>query len=341
MSGQGPLSVRWRVAAFVLAVGLPALALAGETPESWFARMQHTLQHQSYQGTIVYMGTGQPMAYHVVVCAGGYARLTALSGPPREIVRGPRVAVRLRPDGSNLVVRGMAGGASPLPFPPATETPSSKLEHAYRFELGGWSRVAGEEARMVALVARDHWRYGYRVWISRASGLPLRSELVDGNGKVLERSFFTSVQPIATDAARSDIGSKALSLLKHASQPPKLAAASACPGAGKNGSVELNHVPPGFHRMHTTCEEGPGNRAPVTHILLGDGIATVSVFVARRPANGGSLIGGTSLGSIHAVGRIDEGFAVTAMGAVPFATVSSIARGVKIVEPKTRAASTQ
>jgi len=331
---------RSRAALFILALGLPAAALASGSPEAWFGRMQHTLQGQSYQGTIVYMGTGQPMAYHVVVCAAGYARLSALSGPPREIVRGPRVAVRLRPDGSSFVVHGMAGSASPLPFPPATDAPIPQLKHVYRFELGGWSRVAGHKSRLVELVPRDGWRYGYRVWISDDTGLPLRSELVSGHGKVLERSFFTTVQPIDAATARTDIGPKAMSLVRHAASGPTLASSTACPGEAHGGHLKLTELPPGFHRVHTSCEAGPGNRAPVTHVVLSDGVSTVSVFVARRRDNGGSLVGGTSIGSIHAVGRVERGFAVTAMGAVPFATVSSIAHGVKVSAPRAQAVGT-
>lgn len=323
------MSVRLRTAILVAAVVLPAVAVAGESGESWFARMQGALGSRSYEGTIVYIGNGQPMAYRLVVSAGGYARVTALSGPPREIIRGPRVAVRMRPDGTTMVVHGMAGDASPLPFPPASKTAPAKLLAAYRFQLGGWNRVAGEDARLVELVARDHWRYGYRVWIGRESGLPLRSELVDSRGNILEQAFFTRLQLIDRKTARGEIGGKALALADGEAAPTP-AATQPCPGVDTTGQVKLTSLPAGFHEVRMACEEGPPRATPVTHILVSDGLATVSVFVARREDNGSTLVGGTSLGAVHAVGRVAGGFAVTAMGTVPFATVARIANGVKI-----------
>lgn len=325
------MSARLRTALVLAAVALPAVALAGGSAESWFARMQNALGSQSYQGTIVYIGNGPPAAYSLIVCAGGYARVTALSGPPREVIRGPRVAVRVRPDGSTMIVHGMAGGASPLPFPPASMTAPDKLSQAYRFRLGGWNRVAGENARLVELVARDRWRYGYRVWIGRESGLPLRSELVNGRGNVLEQAFFTRLHLIDSKTAKGEIGNKALALADHAGMAPKPAAANPCPGESEPGGVKVTALPAGFHKVRMTCEEGPPKTVPVTHILVSDGLATVSVFVARREDNGSTLVGGTSLGAIHAVGRVEGGYAVTAMGTVPFATVARIANGVRIV----------
>lgn len=324
------MSARLRTAILLAAVALPAIAMAGDSAEAWFARMQNALGRQSYQGTIVYIGNGQPMAYRLIVSAGGYARVTALSGPPREIIRGPRVAVRVRANGATMVVHGMAGDASPLPFPPATRTAPAKLVKIYRLELGGWNRVAGENARLVELVARDRWRYGYRVWIGRKSGLPLRSELVDSRGNVLEQAFFTRLHLIDAKAAKNEIGDKALALARNAGTASTLAAARPCPGAEGSEQVKLTRLPGGFHELHMACEQGPPNTAPVTHILVSDGLATVSVFIARRADNGGTLVGGTSLGAVHAVGRIEGGYAVTAMGTVPFATVARIANGVKI-----------
>ena len=152
--------------------------------------------------------------------------------------------------------------------------------------------------------------------------------------------FFTTVQPINAAAARTDIGPKAMSLVRHASEGPQLASSSRCPGEEHGGTLKLSGLPPGFHRVQTSCESGPGARTPVTHVLLTDGVSTVSVFIARRQGRKGSLVGGTSIGSIHAVGRLEKSFAVTAMGAVPFSTVSAIAQGVKVSDPHATAVGT-
>jgi sigma-E factor negative regulatory protein RseB len=315
------------------ALCLPLTALAGESPEAWFTLMQQALKSRSYQGNIVYMRNGEPAAYRLVACADGYARLSSLTGPPREVIRGPRVAVRMRAGSEYMVVHEPRQGEAPLPFPPATQTPVSKLAQWYRFELGGWSRVAGEDARLVELVPRDHWRYGYRVWISRASDLPLRSQLVGSHGGILEQAFFTRVKILDEATARNLIGNKAMTLVSHAASAPVSASAKSCSGPATPGAVSLVKLPPGFRLIHQQCQAAPGGTSPVTHVVLSDGLNNVSVFVAPHHTGGATLTGQTTMGPVHAMGRIAGGFAVTVMGTVPMPTVSSIAESVRIKGP--------
>lgn len=315
---------------FLAALSLPLTALAGETPSVWFTSMQHALEKRSYQGNIVYVRNGQPIAYQLVACADGYARLSALTGPPREVVRGPKVAVRLLGGTASMVVHEPRKGAAPLPFPPATQTPVKELSRWYRFVLGGWSRVAGHEARLVELVPQDHWRYGYRVWIGRHSHLPLRAQLVDLNGSVLEQAFFTHIQLLDKAKAHQLIGSKALTLAAHAASAPAATVVRACPGKSDTGAVSLLNIPPGFDVLNRQCVSARGGGTGVTHIMLSDGLNSVSVFVAPHRTNGATLTGETAMGAVHAMGRVADGFAVTVMGSVPRGTIVRIARGVRI-----------
>ncbi|MGA7965743.1 MAG: MucB/RseB C-terminal domain-containing protein [Gammaproteobacteria bacterium] len=314
------------------ALGLPVAGRAGETtPAAWFARMQKTLTTQSYQGNIVYMGSSQPTAYQLVACSDGYARLSALSGPPREVIHGPHVAVRMRAGHTALVVHEMGNEAAPLPFPPVTRTPVAKLEHWYRFVLGGSNRVAGQAAQLVELVPRDRWRYGYRIWISKKSGMPLSSQLIGLRGGVLEQAFFTSIQLLDMATARGLIGGKALSLAAHAASAPQATIAAAkCPDKDGAGAVNLEHLPAGFELVSESCESAPLHATPVTHLLVSDGLTHVSVFVSPRQNGGATLMGETGMGPVHAVGRVAGGYAVTVLGTAPLATVSSIANGVRI-----------
>lgn len=309
---------------------LPLTALAAQSPTAWFARMQRALEKTSYQGNIVYMRNGQPVAYRLVASADGFARLSALSGPPREVLRGPHVAVRLLGGATSMVVHDPRKGAAPLPFPPATQTPIKQLSRWYRFELGGWSRVAGQQARLVELLPRDEWRYGYRVWIAGASDLPLRAQMVAANGDVLEQAFFTQVRLIDSGRAHELIGSKAMTLAAHAASAPAPAAAKACPGKGDRGAVRLQQTPPGFEILRRECEPAPGGGLGVTHIVLGDGLNSVSVFVAPHRTGGTTFTGETGMGPVHAMGRMASGFAVTVMGSVPRSTIARIAGGIRI-----------
>ncbi|MGH8160717.1 MAG: MucB/RseB C-terminal domain-containing protein [Gammaproteobacteria bacterium] len=311
----------------VLLCSIPAWA-APTNAAGWLAYMQKALSHESYRGILVFMGKNRSATYQLVVSAGKYARMSALTGPSREIVRGPRVVVRLGPGGSTMVVRGMGGGASPLPFPPATQVKVSVLEKNYALELGGSDRVAGKSAQLMRIVPRDKWRYGYRVWISSNSGLPLRSELMTASGEILQQAFFTRMSLVSAPAAQSAIGAKAMSLLAHAEDKGRT---SAGPCLGTNApQLTFRHLPPGFHVEKTVCERSPGGGLPVTHMLIGDGLATVSLFVAAHQAGGPALVGATAFGSVHAVGRLVGSYALTAMGDAPINTVAHIARDLKV-----------
>ncbi len=323
-------SMRLSAGLVLAALSLPVTGWASEAPTAWFSRMQHILATQSYQGDIVYMGNSQPQAYRLVACSDGYARLNALSGPPREVIRGPHVAVRMRAGSAALVVHGMGNEAAPLPFPPVTRTPVAKLERWYRFVLGGSSRVADQTAQLVELIPRDHWRYGYRIWIGRKSGMPLSSQLIGLRGNILEQAFFTRIRLLDMATARALIGAKALSLAAHAASAPQPLAATICPDKEAVGGVVLKNLPAGFEQISKTCESTPQQDTEVIHILVSDGLANVSVFVAPRQSGGTTLMGETGMGPVHAVGRIAGGYAVTAMGTVPLATVLSIANGVRI-----------
>lgn len=315
----------------VTALGLPAAAWAGETTAAaWFSRMQKTLTTQSYQGNIVYMGSSQPAAYQLVACSDGYARLTALSGPPREVIRGPHVAVRMRAGRTALVVHETDNQAAPLPFPPVTRTPVATLEKWYRFVLGGTNRVADQAAQLVEVVPRDGWRYGYRIWIGQKSGMPLSSQLIGPHGGVLEQAFFTRIQLLDKATARGLIGGKALSLAAHAASAPQPVAATACSTGNGAGAVDLKNLPTGFEQVSEKCESSPRKDGQVTHILVSDGLTHVSVFVSPHQTGGATLMGETGMGAVHAVGRVAGGYAVTVMGSAPLATVSNIANGVII-----------
>ncbi len=326
-------SMRWGILLLLAAVCLPLNAFADASPEAWFSLMQQALKSRSYQGNIVYMRNGMPAAYRLVACADGYARMSSLTGPAREVVRGPHVAVRMRAGAAYMIVHEPRQVGAPLPFPPATQTPVPQLVKWYRFELGGWSRVAGEDARLVELVPRDQWRYGYRVWISRTTDLPLRSQLVGLRGGVLEQAFFTHVKILDEATAHGLIGRKAITLVAHAASAPAVASAKVCPETTGSRPVSFKELPPGYNLLREQCQAAPGAKLAVTHVILGDGLNTVSVFVAPHRTGGATLTGQTSMGPVHAMGRVADGYAVTVMGTVPMSTIARIARGVRIKTP--------
>jgi sigma-E factor negative regulatory protein RseB len=315
----------------VLVFSVPVSSPARAAPSSaagWLSYMQKALAHKSYRGVLVFMGKRMSVTYQLIVSGGKYARMSALTGPTREIIRGPKAVVRVTPNGHLMVVRGMGGGASPLPFPPATRVKTSALEKSYELKLGGSGRVAGQPTQLMQIVPRDHWRYGYRVWIGEHTGLPLRSELIAATGEPIQQAFFTHLNVISAPAAESAIGAKAISILAHATEGGQSSKGSC---SGENAAhFSFKKLPPGFHVLKAVCETAAEDGEPVTHVLLGDGLATVSLFVQVHHAGKPALVGATARGSVHAVGRLQGSYALTAMGDAPINTVARIAHSLII-----------
>ena len=67
----------------------------------------------------------------------------------------------------------------------------------------------------------------------------------------------------------------------------------------------------------------------MAHLVFTDGVASVSVFVEPRKANGAPAEGPSRVGSSSAFSTVVEGHQVTVVGEVPPNTAEFIARQVK------------
>jgi sigma-E factor negative regulatory protein RseB len=97
----------------------------------------------------------------------------------------------------------------------------------------------------------------------------------------------------------------------------------------------LQQMPPGF-RMSSEGEElMPGNERPVLHLVVSDGLASVSVFIEGPPsAPRRGSDGQGRFGSSFAYSKFVGGHQITAVGEVPAATVQFIAAGVAPATPR-------
>ena len=55
------------------------------------------------------------------------------------------------------------------------------------------ARVTGRDTQVVVILPRDSYRYGYRLWADKESGLLLKADLIDQMGSTLEQLMFTQV----------------------------------------------------------------------------------------------------------------------------------------------------
>ena len=183
-------------------------------------------------------------------------------------------------------------------------------------------RQMGEKAQVISVMPRDGFRYGYRVWIQRSTGMPLRTEMLDADGNVIEQVVFSSLdvrRHIADQEFVPQVATAGFQWLRDDGAPAVIAAT---PGVWTGAEL-----PPGFHLAAQTSQMMPGVPEPVTHLVYTDGMATVSVFVQTEtirnaPPQGHG--GVSQVGTSSAFTSVESGHKFVALGEVPPATVRFI-----------------
>jgi sigma-E factor negative regulatory protein RseB len=87
-------------------------------------------------------------------------------------------------------------------------------------------------------------------------------------------------------------------------------------------------LPPGFRVISTRHERLPGADTPVTHIVYGDGLATVSVFIAENEDQ--EIARRSNVGASTSFSFESGDYQITAVGEVPAETVQRIASSMRL-----------
>ncbi len=312
-----PPSPRFFVtAALFLIQTLAAAAL--ETPQAWLQAMSEAMQHRNYRATVVYGRDNRLQTLvlvHMVKDGKVYERLQALDAPQRTVIREGGEVQCYFPKRRVLIVenrqvpRSLFGNALPSHW--------DQLVRYYRFQLGPQGQVAGRRVQTLVIEPLDSARYGRRLWIDVETKLPLRFELVDAAGNVLESFVVVSLETGA--AVRSDTGPVPARDADWRVIDHREAAA--------DGRWRLGWLPPGFKEVRRMRRVDPEDGSPVDHLLISDGLANVSVYI--RPADGDAFaVGKLRLGAVNVYNRRLGDYWVTVLGDVPPDTVKRIAEGV-------------
>ena len=312
----------WLLAAATL-LALPALA--DDEARRWLASMSRALAAENYQGELLHLanGSGERLRIlHRVRDGRITERLVNLSGNGREMVRTDTEVQCYLPDQRKVVVEAYDEHGPLLGTLPAFD---DRLEDNYRVAIAGRQRSAlGGRAQIIAVTPKDSLRYGYRVWIDEHSHMPVQTDLCDAQGRLLEQVLFTSLSMGATlpDAAfRPDVDAASYTWIREDH--------SALHTVDVALPWQLLSLPPGFRLSSSAAHRLPGSTQAVTHLVVSDGIASVSVFIEGPPAPPRRAFEGEGrIGSAFAYSTMVAGHQVTAVGEVPAETVQAIAAGV-------------
>jgi sigma-E factor negative regulatory protein RseB len=297
--------------------------------------MAQAIRTQNYQGVLVYVQNGRMESMGIVhryQNGREQERMHTLSGELREIHRDNQTVTCLLPkDRSVKMEKPGLDGLLPALSPDTLQQVNASYEVVER----GATRMVGRDCREIMVKPRDQFRYGYRMWVDEATAVPLKIELVAGDGDVLEQVMFTNIEypAVIDDAAlRTNIDPQRFVRVQHGS--PK--------GSSRvvQGSWTVERLPQGFRQASQDFQRLPGAEDPVEHMLFTDGLASVSVFVA--PAGKPKAFKGMShMGAVNAYGKMIGNYHVTVVGEVPRATVERIGDGLRYTAASAPASATQ
>ncbi len=328
--------------ALVLAVALCATAGAAEAgrsashsrqptrPMQWLQRMNHALTVLDYEGTFAHSQSGKVQMLRIIhrVKHGVVSeRLQSLDGSGREFIRRGSKLTCYLPDKRVVLVEHMPPMSSLLGGIPVINAETARF---YDIREAARMRVDQHETRLITVMPRDQYRYGYRLWIDR-TGLPLKIQLWDARkrpgGHVIEQIAFATLKVrshIPDSAFKPGMSTAGYRWLRTDAPAPQS-------GKGRMPAWNARWLPPGFHMALSAAQVMPGSPGPVDHLVYTDGLASVSVFVEKHaePAPRGPVVESARMGASYVFSTFVDGHRVTAVGEVPARTVRSIADSVR------------
>jgi len=317
-----------RGATFLLSLSLLVMPLQGFANNrggdvrDWLQRMVNAVHSLNYEGTFVYLHSNQLESMRIVHNADGdneKERLISLNGVPREVIRDNASVTCIAPDAKSVSIANRVGTYG---FRAVFAADISKLSHLYDFHMLGEARVADRPAMVLAIVPRDAFRYGYRIYLDMEHALPLKTDMLNRSGEALSQLMFTQLQ---VHTGKREIETISLEGKEHyrweLQKPIKTLQQT-------NASRwSFRDLPEGFQVTLYSRRNAAQNGDEVDHFVLSDGLASLSVYV--EPAADDDLRGSSNMGTINAFGSVRDGFQVTAVGEVPAMTVEHIANALR------------
>jgi sigma-E factor negative regulatory protein RseB len=291
--------------------GPPAHSAASVRLLSKAAQACHSM---SYQGEEMLGDWGQAGPATSVVevwhAPGGVATAHAVEAAPGWPGEVPHIVAPASYLGDQALVGSVMLGMSPRLV--------ALLSANYQLAAAGWGQVAGRMARVIT--ARRNGRLAARIWLDKATMLPLRRETFDGQGHIVSLASFMALT-VGAGAAGGSAGAVPRQWVS--ARPGRLRAEGwPLPGPLPDDLALLS------------AREGSTATGPVVDLDYSDGLSLVSVFLQRghlksRPAGWWrTTLGGRPVYADDSDGQMfvwpAQGFVYTLVAAAPPQTVAQV-----------------
>ena len=296
--------------------GLSGLAAADPTVEM-VQKISRSVQTLNFEGTYVHQQNGAlytARVYHRVSASGErITRVQSLDGPTREVIRSSREMRAYLPE--QRVVRIYKGPAIRPDFPAVfVSNPAWVLDH-YLVEKKPGKRVADLETDLLVFAPKDQFRWRVHCWVEKRHRLPLKLQVLDPQGVVLEEYAFSEIRINPAQAPQVTPSFEGVSDWKQVQAPmsPKEIPQSLAAG----GPII------GFRPVAAALISEPALKSLEQHVLS-DGLAVVSVFVGPAVDAENVKPEVSRRGALSMVVRKKGSQTITAMGEVPTETVQDL-----------------
>jgi sigma-E factor negative regulatory protein RseB len=300
-------------------------------------RMSDADQKQNYQGTFILRKADSLSTLrvtHAVDSNGEWESLESLNGESRKVFRFNDRVISVFPDRKLVTIRHNDEKQSLHQQLPEN---IDQLAQFYSMKRLDDDRIAKHQTLVVDLIPRDKYRYGYRYWVDKNSGMLLRCDLIDEDNMVVEQMMFTELDYLSAAPVQAFDLKQFEQFEQQQVDEPKVTVAQA-PETG----WKVGHLPKGFMLTQTTMRYSKPKSAAnnnqiadamvktslpdLLHMVYSDGLASVSVFIETSQGAEKHLQGEASMGAMNAYGNAVDGYVVTVVGEVPAKTVQLMAQ---------------
>lgn len=245
--------------------------------------------------------------------------LSLLNGPGREAFRIGNVVSIFEPAVPPYSIRSnYINGPIPQQFFKAPEL----LNNAYDIVLVGRSRISGLAAQQIRIISRDKSRYSFTAWLDQNSGLLLKLDMLDLDGKLVEQIQVTSLHiSDEPDEYFSRIEREKLPEINRVGSHPPV-----------RHQWQINWLPKGMNLVKRDVHALPVTGDLVDYVLLSDGMVDVSVYMHQIK---GSIVdsGWLRHHSTTLLSLNNGDVEVTVVGKIPASTANSIASSIRPSNP--------
>ena len=292
---------------------------------SWLSRIHQAAAKTNFKGTFVVSGGGLVSSARIVHFVQGsdqYEHIEALDGQARHVYRHNEWVHTVWPQTQRVQVEQRDPQGS---FPALLRLFEPRLAEFYEIKRRVDERVAGHDTDVWVLQPRDAYRFGYRLWADKRSGLLLRADVWAEPHHVLETAVFSEITiGLKPEPASIEHSMKRLEGYRVARQ-------TLMPTQLEAEGWSLNQASPGFKRV--SCVKRPlAAGAPadreVIQAVFSDGVTYVSVFIEPFDPRLHLQPMQTVTGATHTLARRHGEFWATVVGDVPVVTLRAFQDGL-------------